>query len=166
MYNFTYHKASSVADAVKQLSSAEDGKLMAGGMTLIPTLKQRLAKPSDVIDLGKIAELQGVKRDGNTIVIGAMTKHADVAASAVVKGAIPALAQLAEKFSSIDDWSEESVMGAVNAVLKEHGLKLPKIAMPLRLIVFGRAQTPNLGPTLAVAGKVRVLGRLREHLAA
>jgi len=77
----------------------------------------------------------------------------------------PALTQLAEKFSSIGDWDEESVMEAVNAVLKEHGLKLPKIAMPLRLIVFGRAQTPNLGPTLAVAGKERVLGRLREHLA-
>ena len=77
-----------------------------------------------------------------------------------------ALADLAARFASIGDWNEESVMGAVNAVLKEHGLKLPKIAMPLRLIVFGRAQTPNLGPTLAVAGKERVLGRLREHLAA
>jgi glutamyl-tRNA synthetase len=78
----------------------------------------------------------------------------------------PALAQLADRFSSIGDWSEESVMAAVNAVLNERKLKLPKIAMPLRLIVFGRAQTPNLGPTLAVAGKERVLERLREHLAA
>jgi glutamyl-tRNA synthetase len=78
----------------------------------------------------------------------------------------PALAQLADRFSSIGDWSEESVMAAVNAVLNERKLKLPKIAMPLRLIVFGRAQTPNLGPTLAVAGKKRVLERLREHLAA
>ncbi len=78
----------------------------------------------------------------------------------------PALAQLAEKFSSIGDWNEESVMGAVNAVLNEHGLKLPKIAMPLRLIVFGRSQTPSLGPTLAVAGKKRVLERLQRRLAA
>jgi glutamyl-tRNA synthetase len=78
----------------------------------------------------------------------------------------PALTQLADKFSSIGDWTEELLMEAVNAVLKEHGLKLPKIAMPLRLIVFGRAQTPNLGPTLAVAGKERVLGRLREQLGA
>jgi len=78
----------------------------------------------------------------------------------------PALAELASKFAAIGDWNEQSVMGAVNAVLTERKLKLPKIAMPLRLIVFGRAQTPNLGPTLAVAGKQRVLGRLREHVAA
>jgi glutamyl-tRNA synthetase len=78
----------------------------------------------------------------------------------------PALAELAAKFASIGDWTEESVMKAVNAVLDERRLKLPKIAMPLRLIVFGRAQTPNLGPTLAVAGKKRVLERLREHLPA
>lgn len=78
----------------------------------------------------------------------------------------PALAELAARFASIGDWNEESVMGAVNAVLNERKLKLPKIAMPLRLIVFGRAQTPNLGPTLAVAGKERVLGRLREHISA
>jgi glutamyl-tRNA synthetase len=77
----------------------------------------------------------------------------------------PALAQLADKLASIGDWNEASVMVAVNAVLKEHRLKLPKVAMPLRLIVFGRAQTPNLGPTLAVAGKERVLERLQKYLA-
>ena len=68
---------------------------MAGGMTLIPTLKQRLAKPSDVVDLGKIAELKGIKNEGNAIVIGAMTRHVEVANSDVVKSAIPALAELA-----------------------------------------------------------------------
>jgi carbon-monoxide dehydrogenase medium subunit len=96
MYDFTYHKPASLADAAKTLKSAEDGKLMAGGMTLIPTLKQRLAHPSDVIDLGQIAELKGIKREGNAIVIGAMTRHADVAASDIVRGAIPALAHLAD----------------------------------------------------------------------
>jgi glutamyl-tRNA synthetase len=70
------------------------------------------------------------------------------------------------RFSSVKDWNDQSVMGAVTAVLNERNLKLPQIAMPLRLMVFGRAQTPNLGPTLAVAGKKRVLERLREHLAA
>ncbi|MBV9522003.1 MAG: xanthine dehydrogenase family protein subunit M [Alphaproteobacteria bacterium] len=96
MYNFEYHKPASLADAAKALSGASDGKLMAGGMTLIPTLKQRLARPSDVIDLGKIAELKGIKRDGTAIVIGAMTRHADVAHSEIVRAAIPALANLAE----------------------------------------------------------------------
>jgi aerobic carbon-monoxide dehydrogenase medium subunit len=96
MYNFDYQKPRNVADAAKAIGSAEDGKLLAGGMTLIPTLKQRLAKPSDLIDLGSIAELKGIKKDGNAIVVGAMTKHVEVATSDVVKGAIPALAQLAE----------------------------------------------------------------------
>src|SRR5271154_4150981 len=96
MYNFNYHSPSSAADAAKMVQSAEEGKLVAGGMTLIPTLKQRLAKPSDLVDLGRIAELKGIKMDGNTIVIGAMTKHADVASSDVVKGAIPGLAALAD----------------------------------------------------------------------
>ena len=95
MYNFEYYQAKNVADAQGKLAGAEDGKLMAGGMTLIPTLKQRLAKPSDVIDLGRIAELKGIKREGNTVVVGAMTRHIDVANSDVVKSAIPGLAQLA-----------------------------------------------------------------------
>jgi carbon-monoxide dehydrogenase medium subunit len=96
MYNFNYHRPSSLADAAKALQGASEGKLVAGGMTLIPTLKQRLAKPSDLIDLAKIGDLKGIKKDGNTIVIGAMTKHVEVATSDVVKGAIPGLAALAE----------------------------------------------------------------------
>jgi aerobic carbon-monoxide dehydrogenase medium subunit len=95
MYDFEYKTAASVADAAKLLGSATDGKIVAGGMTLIPTLKQRLAQPSDLIDLGKIAELKGITRDGQAVVIGAMTRHADVASSSVVKSAIPALAHLA-----------------------------------------------------------------------
>ncbi len=95
MYDFTYQKAKSVADAAKAVAAASDGKLMAGGMTLIPTLKQRLARPSDLIDLGGIAELRGIKREGNAVVVGAMTRHVEVATSDAVKGAIPALAQLA-----------------------------------------------------------------------
>jgi len=96
MYDFIYQKPANLADAAKAIAAAEDGKLMAGGMTLIPTLKQRLARPSDVIDLGKIAELVGIKKDGNAVVIGAMTRHAAVAHSDVVKAAIPALADLAD----------------------------------------------------------------------
>src|SRR5512137_403257 len=96
MYNFNYHRPSSVADAAKQVQAASEGKLVAGGMTLIPTLKQRLAKPSDLVDLAKIGELTGIRKDGNAVVIGAMTKHVEVATSDVVKGAIPGLAALAE----------------------------------------------------------------------
>ena len=96
MYNFEYQQAQSVADAAKAVGADEEAKLLAGGMTLIPTLKQRLAKPSDLIDLGGIAELKGIKREGNAVVVGAMTRHVEVATSDVVKGAIPALSHLAE----------------------------------------------------------------------
>jgi aerobic carbon-monoxide dehydrogenase medium subunit len=96
MYNFDYHRPQSVADAAKTIAGKEDAKLLAGGMTLIPTLKQRLARPSDLVDLARIPELKGIKREGNAVVIGAMTRHVEVATSDVVTGAIPGLAHLAE----------------------------------------------------------------------
>lgn len=96
MYAFNYHRPSSLEEAKKALAAAEDGKFVAGGMTLIPTMKQRLASPSDLVDLGAIAELKGVKEDGGNLVIGAMTPHAQVAANDLVKSKIPALAVLAD----------------------------------------------------------------------
>ena len=95
MYNFSYQRPSSVEAAASALSGASDGVFLAGGQTLLPTLKQRLASPSDVIDLGGIADLSGISVDGGTVTIGAMCRHADVASSADVQGAIPALAALA-----------------------------------------------------------------------
>jgi carbon-monoxide dehydrogenase medium subunit len=95
MQNFDYHRPASVADAVKALGGASDGKIVAGGQSLLPTMRQRLAAPSDLIDLGAIAELKGIKAEGDGVTIGAMTTHAEVATSAAVKAAIPALASLA-----------------------------------------------------------------------
>jgi aerobic carbon-monoxide dehydrogenase medium subunit len=95
MHDFNYQKASSVADAVSALKAADDGKIMAGGMTLLPTMKQRLAAPSDVIDLAGISGLDGVSASGG-VTVGAMATHASVAGSAAVKGAISALADLAD----------------------------------------------------------------------
>src|SRR5579859_53744 len=95
MYEFNYQAPKSLAEAAQAIAGAEDGKILAGGMTLVPTLKQRLARPSDLIDLGKIAELKGIKADGATVTIGAMATHAEVAASDAVKRAIPGLAWLA-----------------------------------------------------------------------
>lgn len=95
MRDFNYHRPKDITGAATTIKSAPEGKLMAGGMTLLPTLKHRLAAPSDVVDLGAIPGLAGVKLEGREVVIGAMTCHADVAASADVKKAIPALATLA-----------------------------------------------------------------------
>jgi len=97
MYAFEYHRPTSVADAVSLLKGAGDGVLMAGGMTLIPTLKQRLASPSDVIDLAGVGDIGRIFGDrGGNLVIGAMTTHAEVAGSADVKSQIPALAAVAD----------------------------------------------------------------------
>jgi carbon-monoxide dehydrogenase medium subunit len=95
MRDFAYHRPASLADAISLRTSAADGAYLAGGMTLIPTLKQRLAQPSDLVDLGALGDLAGVRPGGAGPVIGAMTRHAAVAASPVVKQAIPALAALA-----------------------------------------------------------------------
>jgi carbon-monoxide dehydrogenase medium subunit len=96
MYAFQYHRPQSVAEAAKLLASDKEAKLLAGGHTLVPTMKQRLASPKAIVDLGRIAELKGIDKKGNSLVIGAMTTHAEVAASPVVKSTIPGLADVAE----------------------------------------------------------------------
>src|SRR6476646_8122932 len=95
MYEVNYQKPASLDEAIRALGSDEDAKLVAGGMTLIPTLKQRLARPSELVDLAAISSLKGISEDGGAVVIGAMTGHADVNRSQVVKAGIPALASRA-----------------------------------------------------------------------
>ena len=91
MYETTFHKASSADDAASKLGAADDGKLLAGGQTLIPTMKARFAAPSDLISL-KDASISGICRDGDSVVIGAMTTHAEVASSVDVPAYLAALA--------------------------------------------------------------------------
>jgi carbon-monoxide dehydrogenase medium subunit len=95
MYEFNYKRPASLADAVSALQAAEDGQFLAGGHTLLPTLKQRLARPSDLIDISQISELSGISVEGDTVTVGATTTHAEVNGSNVVHGAISALADLA-----------------------------------------------------------------------
>lgn len=95
MYQTTYHRASSVDEAVKLLSQADDAKFVSGGQTLIPTMKQRLAAPSDLIDLRHIPELKGVSVSGTMVRIGAATPHAEVAGNEGLKAVCPALCKLA-----------------------------------------------------------------------
>jgi carbon-monoxide dehydrogenase medium subunit len=94
MYDFAYEKPSSLADAVKLLSADADAKALAGGQTFIPVLKQRLNKPSTVVDLSKLG-LSGITVAGDKITIGAMTRHADIASNADIKAKIPGLAHQA-----------------------------------------------------------------------
>jgi carbon-monoxide dehydrogenase medium subunit len=95
MYSVNYHRASSVADAAKLLKKTEDGKLVSGGMTLIPAMKTRLAAPSDLVDLRHVAELKGIKVSGKEVTIGAGTTHAEVASNEKLKSVCPAIVHLA-----------------------------------------------------------------------
>ena len=94
MYDFTYAKPSSLPDALKLLGDDIESKALAGGQTFIPVLKQRLNKPSAVVDLGGLG-LSGITSDGSTVTIGAMTNHHDIATSDVIKSKIPGLAKMA-----------------------------------------------------------------------
>jgi carbon-monoxide dehydrogenase medium subunit len=95
MYSMTYHRPSSVDEAASLFGMSEEPKYLAGGQTLIPVMKQRLTAPSDVIDLGKVKELNGIDVTSDTVTIKAATPHHDVASNAAVEKAIPALAYLA-----------------------------------------------------------------------
>ena len=94
MYAFTLERPASVADAAKL--AAAGGKILAGGQTLLASMKLRLSAPEQLVDLGGIKELAGIKKEGNAFVIGAMTRHLDVGRNAEVKAAYPALAWLAD----------------------------------------------------------------------
>jgi carbon-monoxide dehydrogenase medium subunit len=95
MYQTTYHRPTSVDEAAALFAKGSEAKYLAGGHTLIPVMKQRLASPSDVIDLGKIKDLAGVEVSGDTVTIKAATTHYDVATNAAARKAIAALTHLA-----------------------------------------------------------------------
>lgn len=95
MYDFEYLRATSVDDATAKFSGAEDARYLAGGMTLVPVLKQRLDQPSDIVDLGDLDDLRGISEEGGAIVVKAMTTHHAVNTSDLVIAKIPALAHLA-----------------------------------------------------------------------
>jgi carbon-monoxide dehydrogenase medium subunit len=94
MYETTYHRPSSVDEAVAMFAKGSDSKYLAGGHTLIPVMKQRLAAPSDVIDLARIKDLVGIEATADTLTIKAATPYFDIMQSADVKKSIPAIAHL------------------------------------------------------------------------
>ena len=113
MYAFEYHRPKTVAEAVSLLQRASEPKLLAGGHTLIPTLKQRLASPSDIIDLGAIAELKGIREDGDRLIIGALTTYSEVVESETARRAIPALAQLASHIGDSQVRNRGTIGGSI-----------------------------------------------------
>jgi aerobic carbon-monoxide dehydrogenase medium subunit len=113
VYAFDYHRASSVDEARRLLAERDEGKLLAGGMTLIPTLKLRLASPSHLVDLGGIDGLKGIEVAGDALTVKAMTTHAAVAGSEAVRAAIPALAVLAGGIGDVQVRHRGTIGGSI-----------------------------------------------------
>src|SRR5467141_2440904 len=113
MYELTYLQAKSLAEAAGFLGSHPEAKLISGGMTLIPTLKQRLARPSHLVDIARLSELKGIALQGDRLSIGAASLHAEVARSEVVRKAIPALAALAHQIGDPQVRNRGTIGGSV-----------------------------------------------------
>jgi carbon-monoxide dehydrogenase medium subunit len=113
MYDFNYHRPADVDAAVALRANAAEAVYLAGGMTLIPTLKQRLASPSDLIDLGALSALGTIEAGADKVTIGAMVRHAEVAASLEVRSAVPALAYLAEQIGDAQVRNRGTLGGSV-----------------------------------------------------
>ena len=114
MYEFDYHRPSSITEAKKLFSELDDASFLAGGHTLLPSMKQRLAAPSDLIDLSAIDGLSGIQEVDGEIVIGAMTCHDDVATSSLVGNAISALARLAGGIGDAQVRNRGTIGGSVS----------------------------------------------------
>ncbi len=113
MYKFNYQRPETVGEAIALFKAGEDPKFISGGMTLLPTMKLRLAQPSDLIDLNAVAGFAGIAATEDTITIGAGTRHADVAASEVVGGLIPGLAHLADSIGDPQVRNRGTIGGSI-----------------------------------------------------
>jgi len=134
MYAFTLEKPTTLADAAKL--AAAGAKPLAGGQTLLASMKLRLSAPEQLADLGGVKELAGIKKDGNTLVIGAMTRHVDVGSNADVKAAYPALAWLADHIGD----RQVRAMGTIGGSLANND---PAACYPSAVLASGATVVTN-----------------------
>jgi len=135
--NFDYHRARSLADVHQLLAANPGAKLLAGGHSLIPLMKLRLAAPPAVVDIGRIPELRGISRSGDTIRIGALTTHAEIAASADVQKGAPALSEAAGLVGDPAVRSRGTIGGNVAHADPASDLPTVLVALDARLVVVG-----------------------------
>jgi carbon-monoxide dehydrogenase medium subunit len=135
--NFDYYRASSVAEAQKLMAAHPDAKLLAGGHSLVPLLKLRLAAPSAVIDIGRVSELRGISRQGDHLTIGALTTHAELAGSADVRSAAPALADAAAMVGDPAVRNRGTIGGNVAHADPASDLPTVLVALDARMIAAG-----------------------------
>jgi carbon-monoxide dehydrogenase medium subunit len=145
---FDYHRARSLADVHRLLAANPGAKLLAGGHSLIPLMKLRLATPPAVVDIGRIPELRGISRSGDSIRIGALTTHAEIAASADVQKAAPALAEGAGLVGDPAVRSRGTIGGNVAHADPASDLPTVLVALDARIVVVG----PSGERTIAADG--------------
>jgi carbon-monoxide dehydrogenase medium subunit len=146
--NFDYHRARSLADVHRLLAANPGAKLLAGGHSLIPLMKLRLAAPPAVVDIGRIAELRGISRSGDTIRIGALTTHAEIAASADVQKAAAALAEAAAVVGDPAVRNRGTIGGNIAHADPASDLPTVLLALDARIVAVG----PSGERTVAAEG--------------
>lgn len=110
---FQYHRPSSLDEALRLLADVEDARPLAGGQSLLPMMKMRLASPAALVDLSRIPELAGVRREGNALRIGAMTRYADALASDELRSGCPVLAECIEVIGDLQVRNVGTLGGSV-----------------------------------------------------
>jgi carbon-monoxide dehydrogenase medium subunit len=113
MYPFTYHRPDSLAQALASLAADPEARPLAGGMTLLPSMKHRLSAPSQLIDIARLPELRGIAHRGDSLVVGAASRHEEIATDPVVAAVLPALAQLARSIGDPQVRARGTVGGSV-----------------------------------------------------
>lgn len=136
MLNFQYLRPTTVTEVGAMLGKMSEARPLAGGMTLIPAMKLRLAAPTALVDLAGVPELNGIKVDGRTVIVGAMTKHADVAASTDVRRLIPALADLAGGIGDAQVRNKGTLGGSI-------ANNDPSACYPAAVLALGATVTTN-----------------------
>ena len=135
--SFDYYRARSVADAHQLLAAHPGAKLLAGGHSLVPLLKLRLAAPSALVDIGRIPELRGISRQGDAIRIGALATHAELAASADLRNAAPALADAAAMVGDPAVRNRGTIGGNVAHADPASDLPTVLVALDARILASG-----------------------------
>jgi aerobic carbon-monoxide dehydrogenase medium subunit len=137
--NFDYESPRTLSEALDLLASREDAKVLAGGHSLLPAMKLRLAAPSIVVDLGRIAGLNHIRESGDRIAIGAMTPHADVASSKVLQAACPLLAQAASEIGDIQVRNRGTIAGSLAAAHPAADYPAAVLALDAEIVAVSRS---------------------------
>lgn len=150
--HFDYESPRTLNEALDLLSSREGAKILAGGHTLLPAMKLRLAAPSIVIDLGRISGLNHIRESGNRLVIGAMTPHADVASSKVLHASCPLLAQAASQIGDIQVRNRGTIGGSLAAAHPAADYPAAVLALDAEIVVASRSGERSIAATKFFTG--------------